>query len=280
VLAVNIAKTLASQYQKLKYSGIDLDPKFVTQTQEALGDTDIENPYIIAGDCFAKDIDKLPNNAGLVVASNIAYYAKNINLFVDNLLRKTSEDGIAVFLHESALADPNVLRAKYKSPVETSTVDSIAKALRYRKVSHTTIQLTSVISFPENITELWDELAICSEYSAFKNLQNYQEAKALLEFIVQVPLESLKAQEKLGEYLKDIQALMNKQNGKLILRTDIQIATSKEKDKDINFSVLLQTAKEVEAEFRPKPTIHPIEVLQFPELRTALAKGGAIWAKL
>ncbi|AIL65856.1 methyltransferase [Rickettsiales bacterium Ac37b] len=260
-LSSRIAQSLTNIYPSLLYTGIEYDNKFVDQTKNKLSKLGVNNYELICGNCFGDDLSNLPEKAGLVLASHIAYYAPNMDKFVQSLIDKTADHGLAVFLHESADSDMNKLRSKYCHSINTSSNSEIIKSLSKLEIPYSSVELNAKLTFPDNMQELWSELSSCNYHkSTYRPLRNFELAKNLLEFVAQTPLESLQAKELLSSYLEDVKKLLTNQSNMLIIRTEMQLAISKEASKEFMVG-MFSIAKEMQNYVIPLTQISDIQVI-------------------
>ncbi|AIL65817.1 hypothetical protein NOVO_07380 [Rickettsiales bacterium Ac37b] len=242
-LALKVVNAYLEMNQKVQYHGIEYDKSFVNIVKgrfEELENFELDNKNLICGNCFSNDLDKLPNNAGLILVSHVAYYAPETSdqhtildtkFFVEALYNKLDYSGSLVFIHESSNSDMNILRQKYCESICISANQKIKDALEQYKIPYKFIPIYSKLTFP-NMESLWDKFQKDS-YDGYETLESFAEAKNLLEFVVQTPLEILKERGKLHEFLLKIKQLLRDQGNILIIRTDMQIAISKEKILDL-----------------------------------------------
>lgn len=223
-LSLAVSESLKGHYPNLTYFAIDYDPNFAHLTRNKLDDNHIPN-YVIQGNCFSDDLNKLPNGMGLIIASNVAYYTQDIPGFVGKVMSKLDDYGISIFIHESPTADLNILRHKYGARVETSATENIATSLKNNNNLYEVINIESKLRFPDNMNELWEELGKSNYYDTSNTkLPNFDKAKNLLEFVIQRPLESLQAQGLLKKYFSEVRELLDNQDNNLIVRSAMQVS--------------------------------------------------------
>ncbi|AIF81835.1 hypothetical protein I862_06405 [endosymbiont of Acanthamoeba sp. UWC8] len=224
-LAMQILQTWSTQLHCICYYGIDTDTSFINTIHNALTDLQVLH-RLKQGSCFNSDIDDLPNSMNIILASNVAYYAPNIDRFMHSLLSKKSSDGILVSIHESSTSIPNFLREKYGAEVDTKTAYKIKVCLDNVQVKYCEFMLPSKISLPENYHNMALQL-LKSTQSTASNLDipvlnaDHQQFKMLLEFVVQKSLESLKHQGSLNNYINDVLDIAKKNKGSIPIKSSV-----------------------------------------------------------
>lgn len=228
ILASHIAKTLKKFDLKVYYNAIDIDPYFIEKTQVRINYVKVDSSNVIQGDCFSEDLNKLPDNPSLVMASHIAYYTQDVNAFIQKILKKTNENTILIFIHAPIFSEHIRLRNTYGTKV-TKNIPTLIKESVKEYQDHVldsfSLFFFSFINFPEMSVNSLLEVAD----SAYKDIQNTESIllRNILEFIVQKPLESLKSENTLHSYVKEISSILLTGENKLQIWTQMQVFVSK-----------------------------------------------------
>ncbi|MBA8667879.1 class I SAM-dependent methyltransferase [Holosporaceae bacterium 'Namur'] len=224
-LAMQILQTWSTQLSSVSYYGIDNEERFINTIQEALIKLKVYH-RLQQGSCFNSDIDNLPNDMNIILASNVAYYAPNVMEFIHSLLSKKSHDGILLSIHESSTSIPNILRGKYGAEVDTKTAFKIKDCLDSTQFRYCDFMIPSIITLPKDYHKMALDL-LKSTSSTINNHSipvlntEYQHFKMLLEFIVQTSLESLKYKGQLNDYIDDVLIVAEKNKGSIPVESSV-----------------------------------------------------------
>jgi precorrin-6B methylase 2 len=267
-LSAKIVSILTQLNPLASYEAIEYDIKYVRWVLQALKETHIERHKIVLGNCFGKDIKELSNDANIIIVSNVAYYAKDISSFCEEVIKKLKkENSLVVFIHESSSSDMNTLRSKYGAKVQTDTVNEIEKYLRDQKVEYYNFTIESELEFPLKSIEHIKSLAYeCKLAGVTTNGLN--DIQMLVEFVVQTPLFYLRGKvdrgsvgkkelgDKLNDYLTEIIDLLSKQNMTLRIKSEVQIATLS-KSVEAFKEAMGEICNELKDEYGPKANEFP-----------------------
>jgi SAM-dependent methyltransferase len=209
---------------------IDMDEEFTSAAKtalEALGEN-VTATAIAGEDAFAPAFGaNLPGSGGidLMIFNHIVYYAGNRTAaYIEDMAKRLSPNGAMIFDHESPDSDMNALRDRYGAPTDTKTTESIKRAVASTGKTLLERTMTSKLPFPEDWKEAFDGMRQdgLPEYDADDALRN------LLEFVVQRPLEDMSGEGKLNGYLNEVQTLLENQEGRLHVRTRLQLVLGEE----------------------------------------------------
>lgn len=226
LLSVNIIKGIGKE--RVSYSGIDSEASAIEEAQRLFKRENIQ-ATCIQGNCFVEEgQQQLPDNADVVLLSHVAYYTPNLKEFAKTYVKKLGTDGIAIFIHDAPDSDINQLRTKYQASVSLNTANGIEDALKDNGVHAYSYQ--TLLQFPNTMHHLWDILKRVSyDRKTETHIPHFQEAKHLLEFVVQQPLESLQEKGLLGEYLDDVKGKLETQENCLHIRSRMHIVLSQDR---------------------------------------------------
>ncbi len=225
-LSYQIAETILNEGVMLSYCGIDQDPNFVSKVITEVTMLNIKAGHFAVGDCFSEeDLSKLPNNPSFILASHIAYYAPNIKHFIDNLLKKAGKDTILTFIHASHLSNHNILRRKFSAPINTQIPNDIERSL-IESSTYEIINFYFTSFFPLSCES--NELKRIA-YSPYEELTPGEEhIRKLLEFTAQRPMESLRNEGSLDQYLEDVYNSLMGESNNFFIWANIQFAVPRE----------------------------------------------------
>ncbi len=243
ILSSSITKGFSKATTSLEYHCLEYDFSRIESFKSIMDNNGIK-AYATQGSCFSKDLDAMPYDADLIVASHIAYYAVDIPLFIDNLIEHGNKNSILLLNHESSNSVPNMLRKYYNSTVNTEVANGIKEyGIGQEELVFHEAKMKAKIIFPEYIHSLLRHMAddphsfmegnalssLCFNDSSYKG-ENIHEMKMLLEFAVQRPLETLVNEGLLNAYLSDITTILSANNNTVPVSSELQIISFKDSD--------------------------------------------------
>jgi hypothetical protein len=165
--------------------------------------------------------------AHLIIASHIAYYAPNITSFVHAMLSTIHpQKGFAIFIHESETSVAKLMAEKYNAPINAKTSPMIQWALKgelnnieiYHKTIYGTIYLPIGI---KTFTDYWNNGTKIPENIS----DNFTTTQNLLEFIFQVPFETLRGKGLGAELTEDLNLLAHANNNQIVIKSNLEFIT-------------------------------------------------------
>ena len=206
------------------YQGIDSEARDLDEARRLFQINQIPSSFV-SGDCFNEEIQEELGSADIVLVSHVAYYTKDLHRFISSYCAKLKENGLAIFVHNVRDSDTGSLREKYGADLTLDVTASIEILVNKLEMKAVTYQ--SHLRFPENMEEYWESLRKISLGEKFSpNCKETTEAKYLLEFVVQQPLETLQKRGLLDEYLAEVKDKLTKQDNCIYLRSRMQIVNS------------------------------------------------------
>lgn len=259
LLSLNIIKGIGKE--RVSYSGIDSEASAIEEAQRLFTRESIQ-ATCIQGNCFEEEgQQQLPDNADVVLLSHVAYYTPDLNGFAKTYVGKLGTDGIAIFIHDAPDSDINQLRTKYQASVSLNTAAGIEDALTSSGVHAYSYQ--TLLQFPNTMHHLWDTLKHVSyDKKTETHIPRFQEAKHLLEFVVQQSLESLQEKGLLGEYLDDVKGKLETQNNCLHIRSRMHIVLSQ----DHSYECPQKLSKALETLEKTIESLQDVKVAQGQEI--------------
>ncbi len=234
-LTVKVAKWVEATVSDVTYDGIELEGKYVEHTSDILHDIDIKHNLKQGSFLNNEDLSSFPDDYDIIIASHVAYYAKNVSDFVLSLISKIDQAGTLVFFHQSELSSVTVMRNKYSLDTTSSPTLEIRNILESKGYKVLDILYPSYIDFGSaglELVTLDDLLKVYREegrdtmHVKFNNLMN------LVEFVFHAPLEWLEKNGKLEEAIEMLKRTLVSQNSYLTFWDGLQIASKiKEVDK-------------------------------------------------
>jgi hypothetical protein len=277
------SKAQREEQPRVTVHGVELDPKFAKRNQDKLSEITGKDAFkdfelqgnIVQGDCFNEEVvwNALKNTTGtnganLILASNIGYYTpdKNQQNFIDLLKTKLNnkQNAIIIAMHEAKDAQTGSFCRKYGSVVDIDVVKNIHNAAYGAGLDAIEIPLEAALRFPNMTSQIW--LAIESAAAGLDvsgkdiNPKDLQDARNLIEFVIQRPLESLHREGRVREYLDDLRTHLNAQNNQLIIKSTFQIIPSENMQQNKQVGELRKIAVELEKEFSPSVSTSPRSV--------------------
>jgi SAM-dependent methyltransferase len=223
-LARGIVEALRGQYD-LSYNGIEKRKNYVGSVNNALHGLNIGFVNIVEGDFTnPEDLQKLPDDADVILASHVAYYAKNITKFVDDLVGKSKSTTSLIFIHQTVHSLAIELRNKYQlDRAEASPQRELKEALKAHDLEVVELYYPAAITFPNAIaiSDLVNNL-LPRELLSKQDLI----VRDLLEFLFHAPLEYLQALRELKNEGRRLEELLENQKNNFIIWDVFQIATS------------------------------------------------------
>ena len=213
----------------MHYYGIDSEESYVKSTEDVLQELNITSTNIQHGDFLnTEDLAKLPNEADIILASHVAYYATNITDFVSDLIKKSKETTTLVFFHQSELSVISEFREDYMLDGTVSPQQEIKESLESRGFKVLEFLYPAIITFPgswfvENLIRNGALLKAEPHYFPEMKL-----SRNLLEFIAHSPLERLEDRNELNDFVDIVANILKSQNDDLVFWDVMQIATKVE----------------------------------------------------
>ena len=237
-LAGNIITSLRRE-KNITYYGVDPEVGALEEGKRFFLEHGIESTFK-EGDCFLKNVQETLPKSDVVLISHVAYYANDIADFSSVYAQKSTEDGVTIFIHDALDSDINQLRTKYNAAVQLNTACGIEETLGQHSELHA-FSYKTLLQFPKNMNKLWDKFSeVADGKVVHTHIPNFQEAKHLLEFVVQQPLEDLQRSALLDPYLTEIKEKLGEQENCLHIRSRLHIAVQPEPGMD--FSAALDAA--------------------------------------
>jgi len=192
-----LGKILPRGARDITFDGIDVQESFIKTTNELIRKQGAQVGAMV-GDFRNDAVPSAAEHAyNFIMASHSAYVFSDMNVFVEKIELMLAKDGIAVLLHNGDTAI-NAFRKKFshilKQSVTSNTVANIENALKKVGADYLLLDFKPIIKFPKLTNKEWKllravELAdYAADYSAWK--PQAFEAKKLIEFFLQDPLES------------------------------------------------------------------------------------------
>lgn len=212
------------------YIGIDAEARDLEEARRLFQIGQIPAKFVL-GNCFNEEDHNKLGLADIVLISHVAYYTRDLRSFTKSYTNKINSNGLALFIHNVPESDTRQLRNKYGTDLTLDVtaflemfLDNLGmKAVTYRSHLH----------FPGNVAEYWGMLSQASFSTSFiTENQDLQDAKHLLEFIVQQPLEVLQEKGLLDAYLTDVKEKLERQSNCLYLESRLQVVNAPHSQKE------------------------------------------------
>lgn len=212
-LSGKIAVLMKSYSNDIVYEGIDRSMQFVNSTTSNLFTLGFRNNTITLGSIFGGEIDNLSKNPTLLIASQVLYYAKDINNFVEMITKKMGFVAIIIGQATGSFLDHVGMEYDKTTGKFTEGEEKIDEAVK-KQTNFNSLKIiyNSGINFPKNIS--FEELRNIS-------LGNYSELtgqrahiRNLLEF-TGGSMERLICEESLENFLKDFQTQLSISGGNI-----------------------------------------------------------------
>jgi hypothetical protein len=223
-LAKNIVEVLQANCNNISYNGIEVIETYATKANKTLQSLNISLANIQQGNFLEKsDLLRMPGDADIILASHVAYYAKNVTEFVLNLTPLVKDDTKLIFVHQSIYSKAIELRDTYRlEDVLASPQVALREALEAQNFEVKELYYPASIIFPNDVA-IAD---VINDVLARKILSpQAQIVRNLMEFILHVPLEYLRNRNKLEYFGEMLASLLEGQKNHFIIWDVFQIAT-------------------------------------------------------
>jgi SAM-dependent methyltransferase len=229
----------AAQSKRISFSGIDPQESFVKSTNDLVGEFGV-NTDVVVGD-FRDNTLKPQQVAAFnfIIASHSAYVFTDMAQFIAKIESMLAKNGIAILLHNGD-TPINILRKEFsdtlKQSVTGNVLDRIESALNASGLSYGVLDFEPVVTFPPLNRKEWRALRFVksSEYDADYSdwSPKLLEAKRMLEFFLQDPLEAFTQSERDALIVK-FKDLLVKHNYEIPLLNRMHIIASRDCDKEL-----------------------------------------------
>lgn len=156
----------------------------------------------------------------LIICSHVAYYTKDISRFVDIALDTVYKNGFAVFIHESEQSLPKLRSKECGAPVQAQTSTLIQNDLKFKGINHYVFKVNSHIYLPLSIEDNIDTMLKINESCLSRGQLRL---KKLIEYICQVPLETLHMIGKLSACIEGLGNVVQTESDIIIATLDSSI---------------------------------------------------------
>lgn len=208
-----IAKLSDKNCGRIEYSAVDIERKFIQETEKKIDSYNLTKKEIIWGDIFSDEINLLPNNADIIFVSHVLYYSEDVEKFIHAIVEKMGQATLLISIHENRLSDINFLRRKYGTIKEIDVVDKLKTSVEQKQLLESEVFLASKLRFP-----VIDDTVICD----IEDWQQESEEAFLHNFILQEDLDEVQPLS-FYEYEREAEGLLLKQNGQLVIWSSVQI---------------------------------------------------------
>ncbi len=257
--------------QKVVYQGVDISSEFVDSIESRLSRQDfVESVKVRQASCY--DGHKMAENGSidLAVGSHMLYYATTLpgrdpaEIFA-NVFKTTqnclSDKGVGIFIHQADRSPWLELNKIANSGTSTNVTELLLESSQSAKHPHglLAIDIPARAAFPDLTEEQWKALCNTSEYEKHSEDENFLLALKLIGFAAFRDLRDIEKEGKLEELVNGFKVEVERTNGFIELRDQIQIVPSQEMSKE-DFEKLskavLETQKAVDQIYQqiPAPT--------------------------
>lgn len=196
-LAHRVASYLSANFQvynisrNISYIGIDKEIELVEKSKSKLVTIERTNSYVIQGDCFGGDLEKIIDRPMLIIASQMIFYAseKELDNFIDLVAKRTGR--LSIVIAQASGSFLNKMVPTYDGSGKIDNTESmVEKGLTKNfNLSHIKLYYSSRIYFPKNIS--YEEL-IALSIPRFEELsEEDQQIRSLIEFTGGTSMEKL-----------------------------------------------------------------------------------------
>lgn len=205
----------------IHYSGLDINDEIIKYSK--ICSKKFVNNFFPSTSNLSVSLEEInwsEFSLSLLIFNNIPYYAFNIKDFISNLFYTKSDKQKVIFVNESPLSDLGYLRNNFGNNFNSENYSEVIMYLEKKYIPFKMSYFDIIINFPNYEDKIWNNLykIDCNRVTTD---QHYTEAKALLEYIVQKPLETLFEDNLLKKYLDKVRVLLKKQNNQIISKNTL-----------------------------------------------------------
>jgi ubiquinone/menaquinone biosynthesis C-methylase UbiE len=236
-LIQSFGKTLSAGTRNMTFAGMDTQEPFAQSTQELLTNIGIAKPKTIVGNFRDDALPKTAiKSANVVIASHFAYVFSDMDQFIEKVEEIFQKDGIAIFLH-GGNTPIDLWRQKFSSILRDALTENapskIQRAVNKAGLYSRTFAFNPTLKFPQITDRDWKALRTVAsnkfdaDYSFWNS--NRKEAKQLIEFFLQDPLEAFTQQQR-HQLVNEFRNLLVSCNNQIPLANSMQIIVARNSD--------------------------------------------------
>ena len=234
-LVHSFGKILPSGAKNITFSGMDTQEPFAHATQQLISELGVPKVITTVGNFKDENVPKTAiNSANLVIASHFAYVFSDMDQFVEKVESIMQKDGIAILLHDRNTAI-DTWRQKFSTVLRNTLIENapakIQKSLDKAGLYSCSYEFQPTLTFPQLNSRDWKALQTVethnfkADYSHWN--ANRREAKQLLEFFLQDPLEAF-TQEQRHRLVNEFRNLLVSNDYKIPLANSMQIVAARD----------------------------------------------------
>jgi len=206
------ASVLAGFGPTVAYTAIDAEKSLLDAAQKNIRHIGLGRSHFIHHH-WLDGLAQLEEKFDLILASHIGYYSEDIVHFMAEIKRHLAPNGSAILIHETKEAFPNRMRKRYQAPIITDVPESLAPCAEEYVIE----------SWITPARSDWKKI-LCAPYNQLQ--AGDKQSRDLLEFCVQLSAEDLADQERLDDYIAQIEKEYAQYAGRFYLPSKIQMIKS------------------------------------------------------
>jgi SAM-dependent methyltransferase len=233
---------------KIDYQGLDYNANFIASTKMRLNRQDIFSSVIAnTADAFSGKT-LADNKVDLAIASHVVYHAYDpenkgqenakVQNFLQGVHSSIAKNGIAILIHESSESDPNKLRDGFDSRLMPNTDMKISQAAETLGLCIRNLAFDTKLNFPALSEDEWAQLKNPSSYKTATFKEGFKQVLNLVGFVVQRDLNDLCKSGQLADFIDGVKSQIDKNGGFLIIKCNMQVLLSNDRDKDVEAKVV------------------------------------------
>lgn len=200
----------------------DRESSFVSQTRAALAEAQVTSFEVLRLDTLRETLDAEilgGQPIGMNLIAHLAYEADDIHQLVMLGMEHLGRMGVAVFAHNRPTEDLRALGLAANSDLMLRADPELQQAFADLGVPYVMREWTSCLDIPPDVRE-----EMCDASALMAQPSQLSLARALAEFLVERPLESLREEGRLDAYVEALARWLNRSPGPLEMQGVFHIA--------------------------------------------------------